>query len=195
MFPKRVVPGSLIGANDAARMIIRSSLIAAPSDMRKQYEFFVSPISMGTSDYGIEGNISPEVREIFRDLVEEFKKLQFQDNKQPTLAEIKAQRDTVVATAKRYIEKLSQCTKKGAKTIGEQLAVITENISTRTVVINYPDPEKQQSVFGTFEGTAVSRRKYSDFTMDELPGPKFDDDTDSESESESDPTKKRENKI
>lgn len=149
MSESRKPPGSMISVNDAARMIVRSSLIVAPFEMREEYASFVSPLSMGDKSYGDTGEVSPRVKEIFDGMVKAFEKLQFPEEKKATLKEIEEQVVLVLLEARRTIQALivHQQKKKDKSTgiILEQLKVITENISTRKVVEAYPAAEPEFS--------------------------------------------------
>ena len=143
MSKNRIIPQNMISANDAARMIIRGSLILAPSDMREQYTAFVRPVNMG--NYGSEGAVSQKVRDIFNTFVKELEKIQFPEEKTPTLQEIKNQVANTLTIATTYIKILKNYKKntddKSVEIILQQLKTITENINSRTIVLTYPTPK------------------------------------------------------
>lgn len=184
MAANRTIPEGMINPLDAARMIVRSSLIVAPADMREKYTSFCAPVNMGR-DYGDEDFITPEVRDIFDKFVGELTSLQKRylieektplaistileryheldkKNIPPNIQKLFINLDekstpsnipelianlqvaTVLCTARKYIKTLEmhQATKddETTNTILQQLRVITENISTRKIVLTYPAP-------------------------------------------------------
>ncbi len=152
MLQNRVIPTHMISVNDAARMIVRGSLIVAPEDMRDQYANFVSPVNMG-SNYGDEGYVSIEVRNISDELVNEFKKLQFADEKKASQKEVEQQVADVLSVADNYIDKLKTYQKstddKSASIILLQLETITGNIRSRKVVLEYPKTKLSMGMYGS----------------------------------------------
>ncbi len=156
----RIIPENMISANDAARMIVRSSLIVAPSDMREKYTAFVNPVSMG-KNYGDEGDISPKVLAIFDGLVEKLKNVQFAEGKKATVQEIKEQVSQVLNIARDTIRQLEEHQKEtkdeSTGILLPQLKTITENISTRTVVESYPAKKSMSS--GLYGSVGSEKRR------------------------------------
>src|SRR5215471_9137071 len=79
-----------IGPNEAAKMIVRSTLFSAPLNVREQYASFVHPFTFnGESDYFTFGeeneesfkNISPDEHRLFEEFVNELSAIEKIDEK------------------------------------------------------------------------------------------------------------------